>query len=296
MMKNKQAIPIWILIAALLVALPVHIFTRPSDGGMKIITTGGSGGGTWGSIAGTVSDQTDLQSALDSKLDKTGGTVTGNLNITGVVSGNGSGLTGVIADGMNGTVFVGTDSFRFVPGPGKDVVFEFSGTGSAKIDNGTTTFTLKNPVQYYYYPNGVYATTTASATEVPFFSIVVAPKVMGANGQMEIYCLRNHGTTSATTPFRIAIYDGVGTQTLFYLPNISNTNYSQTYLLENCGSTSLQYSYGSMSAAHGASANSGASPGTYTVNTNNTCTVTFSGAGTASVTLYKTIIKTIYLD
>ena len=38
-----------------------------------------SGGGTWGSITGTLSSQTDLQSALDAKLAKAGGTMTGSL-------------------------------------------------------------------------------------------------------------------------------------------------------------------------------------------------------------------------
>lgn len=42
---------------------------------------GGGGGGSWGSITGTLADQTDLQTALDSKLDKSGGTITGNLTI-----------------------------------------------------------------------------------------------------------------------------------------------------------------------------------------------------------------------
>lgn len=224
-----------------------------------------------------------------------GGTVTGNLAVTGVISGDGSAITGVIADGLSGPNIAGTDSIRLeTTTSGKNITFKTAlGTGGVYVDNGTTSFKVV-PTQYYYYP-GLYATTTADATERNFFSIVVSPKVIGANGQMEIYCLHNHGTTSATTPFRIAIYDGVGTQTLFYL-STSVTNYSQTYLLENCGSTSLQYSYGSTAATHGASSNSSTPPGTYTVNTNNTCTVTFSGAGTASVTLYKTIIKTIFLE
>ena len=254
--------------------------------------SGQSGGGTGGTI-GSVSG---LQSALDSKLDKTGGTVTGNLAVTGEISGDGSNITGVIADGVKGTVFVGTDTFRFVPGAGKDVVFEFSGTGSANIDNGTTTFTLKNPQQHFYYPGGVYATTTADATEVTFFSIVVPPKVMGANGQMKVYSLSTRGTSSATNPFRITIYDGVGTQTLYLANNQSNINISGTLLLENCGSTSLQYIYGSTSAIHGVGSNNSTPPGTLTVNTNNTCTVSFRGAGTSSVTFYKTIITTTYLE
>ena len=36
-----------------------------------IVTTGSSGGGSWGTITGTLSDQTDLQTALDAKADDT---------------------------------------------------------------------------------------------------------------------------------------------------------------------------------------------------------------------------------
>lgn len=226
------------------------------------------------------------------------GTVTGNLAVTGVISGDGSSITGVIADGLSGTNLTGTGSIKLeTTTPGKNITFTTAlGTGGVYVDNGTASFKVV-PTQYFYYPD-LYATTTTNATERNFFSIVVPPKVMGPNGQMEIYCLRSNGTTSATTPFRIAIYDGVGTQTLFYLSNQSTSfvTVSQTYLFENCGSTILQYSYGSTTTGHGAVNSATVVPGTYTVNTNNTCTVTFSGAGTASVTLYKTLIKTIYLE
>ena len=224
------------------------------------------------------------------------GTITGNLAVTGTISGDGSQLTGVIAAGINGTVFVGTDTFRFVPAAGKDFIVETSGTGSAKLNNGTTSFTLKNPVQHYYYPNGLYSTTTANATEVPFFSIVVAPKVMGANGQMSIYALFEHGTTSATNPFKIYINDTVGTRTLYSSSDLSSSNYSATWLLDNCGSTSLQYIHGSTSVTHGVSSSSTQVVGTHTVNTNNTCTVSFAGAGTDTFRIYKALITTTYLE
>lgn len=43
---------------------------------------GSSSGGIWGNITGTLSAQTDLQNALDAKVNKSGDTMTGILNIT----------------------------------------------------------------------------------------------------------------------------------------------------------------------------------------------------------------------
>lgn len=44
---------------------------------------GGGGSVNWGDIGGTLSDQTDLQNALNAKLDLAGGTMTGNLGMSG---------------------------------------------------------------------------------------------------------------------------------------------------------------------------------------------------------------------
>ena len=46
--------------------------------------TGGSGGGTWGSITGTLSAQTDLQNSLDAKANVSGQVFTGNIGISAV--------------------------------------------------------------------------------------------------------------------------------------------------------------------------------------------------------------------
>lgn len=45
------------------------------------LLTEGSGTAVWGGITGTLSNQTDLQSALDAKLNLTGGTVTGPIDL-----------------------------------------------------------------------------------------------------------------------------------------------------------------------------------------------------------------------
>jgi hypothetical protein len=52
-------------------------------GAFVLVEVTGGGGGTWGSITGTLSDQTDLQTALDAKLNLAGGTVAGQLVVTG---------------------------------------------------------------------------------------------------------------------------------------------------------------------------------------------------------------------
>ena len=49
---------------------------------------GSSSGGIWGNITGTLSDQTDLQNALDAKVNKSGDTMTGILNINRTTGSN----------------------------------------------------------------------------------------------------------------------------------------------------------------------------------------------------------------
>lgn len=68
-----------------------------------ILPSGGSGGGSsaWGGITGTLSAQTDLQAALDAKLAKAGGTMTGQL----VNSTNGAASTPSLL--LSGTPFTG---------------------------------------------------------------------------------------------------------------------------------------------------------------------------------------------
>ncbi len=224
------------------------------------------------------------------------GTVT-DIYAATITCPDGSGIRGVIADGLAGPDLKGTGSISLeTTTPGKNITFKTApGTGGVYVNNGTTSFKVV-PTQYFYYTGGVYATTTVDATIQNFFSIVVSPKLMGANGQMEIYCLFEHGTTSATNPFKIYINDTIGTQTLYSTSDLGSANYSGTWLLENCGSTTLQYSHGSSTFSHGASSSATQVVGTWTVNTNNTTTVTFAGAGTDTVKIYKTIIKTIFLE
>lgn len=45
-----------------------------------------AGGGEWGDISGNISDQTDLQNALNLKMDKSGGTFTGDIMLSSGIS------------------------------------------------------------------------------------------------------------------------------------------------------------------------------------------------------------------
>lgn len=60
-----------------------QILSKASGNDYDAEWTNPSGGGTWGSIIGDISNQTDLQSALNGKLNKSGDTMTGNLEIDG---------------------------------------------------------------------------------------------------------------------------------------------------------------------------------------------------------------------
>ena len=60
---------------------------NPLTGDFNLINNGGAAA-AWGSITGTLSDQTDLQNALDSKVNKAGDTMTGELVVrSGISSG-----------------------------------------------------------------------------------------------------------------------------------------------------------------------------------------------------------------
>ena len=53
---------------------------------LQIQMTGQGGPAQWGNISGTLSDQTDLQNALNAKMDKSGGTFTGDVTLGSGVS------------------------------------------------------------------------------------------------------------------------------------------------------------------------------------------------------------------
>ena len=93
---------------------------------------------------GQITRYEDIGYGTGSVFNLGNGTVTGNLAVTGIISGDGSAITGVIADGLSGPNIAGTNTIRLETiTPGKDIVFATAqGTGSVKIDNGTTSVAI----------------------------------------------------------------------------------------------------------------------------------------------------------
>ena len=70
-----------------------HLIITYTDGETE--DAGAVSNGVWGSISGTLADQTDLKTALDGKLDKTGGVVSGDLTVRGELLLGDCGLSGI---------------------------------------------------------------------------------------------------------------------------------------------------------------------------------------------------------
>jgi hypothetical protein len=64
----------------------VRTYELPDKDGTFAMLDDITGGGAWGSITGTLSDQTDLQTALDARLNKSGGTVTGTIVLSNLTA------------------------------------------------------------------------------------------------------------------------------------------------------------------------------------------------------------------
>lgn len=91
------------------------------DSYVKIPPDSGGGGGTWGSITGMLSSQTDLQIALNLKLNKSGGTMSGDINMGTKDLKNFGNLrysnnNVMISDAGVGNAFNGTTRFKLVEG------------------------------------------------------------------------------------------------------------------------------------------------------------------------------------
>tara|TARA_R110000772_G_scaffold156255_8_gene267360 strand:- start:1024 stop:1536 length:513 start_codon:yes stop_codon:yes gene_type:complete len=74
-------------IAILYYGLKVYVVDEDTEyryyntGWQEWVTTSGGGSGVWGAITGVLADQTDLVSELDLKYNKTGGVITGAVDV-----------------------------------------------------------------------------------------------------------------------------------------------------------------------------------------------------------------------
>ena len=222
-----------------------------------------------------------------------GGTITGNLAVTGNISGDGSQLTGVIADGMNGTVFVGTDTFRFVPGAGKNFIVETSETGSVKINNGTVSATIN--LQGYVVIN---PGTATGANYITIGTATIPAKALGQKGWLETTLIFTKSGTISAGDVKVLFYDGVGTttETKSTLLAASNQSLRWFFDLYNRGSATSNLLTTNYSGAYSTSSGL-TSTDPVSINTNNTVTVYIQGSCTAhNLVLEAGNIKYYYAD
>lgn len=210
MMRNKHALSIWLLIAALLLALPVHVFTRPSDGGVKIITTGGS------------------------SLEKNGGTINGDLVVLGTSTTAGDRVYG--SDTV--TVIHGGHTYYF-PASGMAIVTNadiaaVAGLGAEgnivtllgdKIDavNGTCTgLTLTNPtiLGIFTFSGSGFTWSTGSSTLASNGTMTIkttsgsnAPVVLDPDGSGSVFLSLSYGTPTLKNVPQSFVWAGTSTIT-----------------------------------------------------------------------------------
>jgi len=121
--------------------------------------TGGSGGGTWGSITGTLSNQTDLQSALDAKqATLVSGTNIKTINGTSILASGDltllTSLSGAVLTDQTVGQTIGTTGARLTKLWATDITVTNAIDGSITGNAGTVT-------------NGVYTTGAGTVFEVP---------------------------------------------------------------------------------------------------------------------------------
>lgn len=149
-----------------------------ADGVWRVPATG-VGSVAWGAITGTLSSQTDLNTALGLKYDKTGGTITGNVTISGssaaLTLNPTSGSSIIDVRGTGGT----NDGLRI------------SGAGATSFLS-TDTLTIRNRATTV--PYGVFS-STGLAMSLPV-TVPDDPYAVGWNG-------------SAAAPTKNAVYDKI---------------------------------------------------------------------------------------
>jgi hypothetical protein len=146
------------------------ITDAPSDGSQYARQNGAwavvSGGGgisevAWGDITGTLSSQTDLNSALNSKLNLTGGTLTGQLNVT--TSTPQIRLRGTSAGSSNTSSLVFQDSAAIIQGT---VGFTSNANNNLSITNNLTSESLYlSGSDGLFYDNGTVNTVWHSGND-----------------------------------------------------------------------------------------------------------------------------------
>lgn len=227
-------------------------------------------GGTWGSISGTLSNQTDLQNSLNAMLPKEGGTITGNLEVKGsvnvgtttapppngivteeIICPNGSGILGVIADGLRSSNFSPTNHWIVNLSQNKDyqIILDNTGVGTASIRKGSETVNLMKLSQIQDIQGTETVYLTGTNTETPLYQVTLPP--LGSETSVNLSAIwlgsstASIGTTTQTLRCYLALASNpAGSTTIFTslvrtVTIVSHVEYLDGYFT-NRGTTTQQ--------------------------------------------------------
>lgn len=193
------------------------------------IKVGGGGGGSseWGQITGTLSDQTDLQDALNAKMNASGGTFTGDVDLASGVSLNTQ--VGQIHD-VNGNVVLGGKGTNY------GLYVAPDGTAAALVGNGTLKDILTtDDVKSTYSATGTDPVNgTAVASAISPISAVI-PSAATSQNQLADKNFVNSSVSTNTANF-IGTFNSVADLEA-YSGTLTNNDYAFVISTDSAGNT-----------------------------------------------------------
>lgn len=193
------------------------------------IKVGGGGGGSseWGQITGTLSDQTDLQDALNAKMNTSGGTFTGDVDLASGVALNTQ--VGQIHD-VNGNVVLGGKGTNY------GLYVAPDGTAAALVGNGTLKDILTtDDVKSTYSATGTDPVNgTAVASAISPISAVI-PSAATSQNQLADKNFVNSSVSTNTANF-IGTFNSVADLEA-YSGTLTNNDYAFVISTDSAGNT-----------------------------------------------------------
>lgn len=186
--------------------------------------------GIWGSIVGNISDQADLQAALNSKVSKSGGTMSGLLILSGDPSANLGAATKQYVDNS----IANNGGQAFAQEVGEPVGFKNSAETSLTINDGMRMLTI-SPVgaNFTYYvegkkivKNSPVSTTWTNAHGLHFF-------YLDENGNLQTSVTFNNDYITKYTFVSVVYWDSSVNQHIYFADErhgIHMATYTHLYL------------------------------------------------------------------
>ena len=188
---------------------------------------GGGGSSEWGQITGTLSDQTDLQDALNAKMNTSGGTFTGDVDLAAGVALNTQ--VGQIHD-VNGNVVLGGKGTNY------GLYVAPDGTAAALVGNGTLKDILTtDDVKSTYSATGTDPVNgTAVASAISPISAVI-PSAATSQNQLADKNFVNSSVSTNTANF-IGTFNSVADLEA-YSGTLTNNDYAFVISTDSAGNT-----------------------------------------------------------